>query len=372
MSRSTSLLFLLVAASALAACGDDVRNDPTSSGVGAAGATGAGGSGGDVVTASGTGATGGATGGAGVGGSPAACVEPEGTLLAASKIYWGDKLPDGASSANAWKQYGFDIDGLVTTVTSTDVCKPAAGGSVTGQSDGNAGIDNSFGSNIVPMLSGVAVNFSEEANSAITTGQFTFMLQLAGLTAGDTASPVPTGYYAGAPMGESPKFDGTDCWPVSSESLSAPPDLATTKASFPTASVASNVWSSNGTAEVFLLLPAGGVTMELHIHHARFSAILDADHAGATLGLIGGVIDREELVQAVADLAGAFSPDLCTGTTVESIKNQIRQAADILKDGTQDPTKECDGISIGLGFDLEQVKFGAVADPPPPPPDPCP
>jgi hypothetical protein len=42
-----------------------------------------------------------------------------------------------------------------------------------------------------------------------------------------------------------------------------------------------------------------------------------------------------------------------------------------MKDGTQDPTATCDGISIGIGFDASVVQLGAIADPAPPATDPC-
>ena len=41
-----------------------------------------------------------------------------------------------------------------------------------------------------------------------------------------------------------------------------------------------------------------------------------------------------------------------------------------MQDGTQDPTKTCDGISIGLGFDAELVQLGPIA-PPAATPNPC-
>jgi hypothetical protein len=44
----------------------------------------------------------------------------------------------------------------------------------------------------------------------------------------------------------------------------------------------------------------------------------------------------------------------------------------MMQDGTQDPTRECDGISIGLGFEMTRVVIGAVAAPVAPPANPCP
>jgi hypothetical protein len=34
-----------------------------------------------------------------------------------------------------------------------------------------------------------------------------------------------------------------------------------------------------------------------------------------------------------------------------------------MTDGTQDPTKVCDGISVGLGFDMKPAQIGVVAPP---------
>ena len=49
-----------------------------------------------------------------------------------------------------------------------------------------------------------------------------------------------------------------------------------------------------------------------------------------------------------------------------------REAADILIDGTQDPALTCNGISIGLGFTLTEVRLGEIAPPLVWPEDPCP
>lgn len=70
--------------------------------------------------------------------------------------------------------------------------------------------------------------------------------------------------------------------------------------------------------------------------------------------------------------AGSFDPSFCdlNGPTMASILTQVEQAADILVDGTQDPTKTCDAISIGIGFDAVAVTLGPVVAAPVPT-DPC-
>src|SRR5688500_18114029 len=48
-------------------------------------------------------------------------------VFAMRKMFWGDTDWNGAANANAWKQYGENVDGKVTDRTSTDVCTRGAG-----------------------------------------------------------------------------------------------------------------------------------------------------------------------------------------------------------------------------------------------------
>lgn len=67
--------------------------------------------------------------------------------LVMSRVNFGD-----SPTADAWKQIGFNLDGKVTTATSTNVCGLVPGANPTEQDDGQDGIDNSFGENICPIL----------------------------------------------------------------------------------------------------------------------------------------------------------------------------------------------------------------------------
>jgi hypothetical protein len=62
---------------------------------------------------------------------------------------------------------------------------------------------------------------------------------------------------------------------------------------------------------------------------------------------------------------------VCGPPVLDNLITSIRQASDILVDGTQDPTKPCDGISIGLGFDAVAANLGSVG-PTEPASDTCP
>jgi hypothetical protein len=99
---------------------------------------------------------------------------------------------------------------------------------------------------------------------------------------------------------------------------------------------------------------------------------LSADGVTATEGMLSGVLATKELEEAVAKMAQALSSELCSGSTIDSIKQSIRQGSDIMKDGTQDPAKECDGISVGIGFEAVRVTLAGVAPKASPSPSPCP
>jgi hypothetical protein len=85
---------------------------------------------------------------------------------------------------------------------------------------------------------------------------------------------------------------------------------------------------------------------------------LSADRKSATLGTIGGVLNTEEFVAELKKVGALL--DLCNSSLFDSLITQVRQASDIMSDGTQDPTKTCDGISMGLNFEMGQAQLGDV------------
>jgi hypothetical protein len=91
----------------------------------------------------------------------------------------------------------------------------------------------------------------------------------------------------------------------------------------------------------------------------------------ATEGTISGVIPEAELEDAIAKTAGAISKDLCSGSTLDSIKQTIKQASDIMQDGTNVAGVTCDGISVGIGFEAVAVAVAGVGPQDVPGPDPC-
>jgi len=301
------------------------------------------------------------------------CVTPDGLIVAMNHIYAGDKDPNGTTSSTAWEQYGLNIDGLNTTNNFAGHCQPNSGGTPSQAFlNGNAGIDNSFGHNIVPLLGTVAQGWSDNINMNITAGDAGYFFDLVGATIMPDQTGITTRFYSGDQLGYAPKFDGTDCWPVDGATVNNPNDITSAKVVFSGGSLASNVWTSGPPQTLSLTIAVQGAALTLTLHHAVVQAPFTVDHKGTVLGQISGVLGTEEFVNTVKQLAGTFDPSLCSGSALMAIESQIRQASDIMVDGTQDPNQTCNGISIGLGFTAKQIKLGGVGPASPPPATPCP
>ncbi len=294
-------------------------------------------------------------------------------MLAVTKLYLGDTDRNGTpDKTNGWKQYGFDLDGKISTATSTDLCQPVNGASAKNvYPDGNGGIDNSFGKLILPILLGLSSDTSAQVNMSISSGKYTYLMDLQGLGPGTDQNPVPARMYTGANLGHSPLFDGSDVWPVDPSSLLSPTDITSARTQFPAGYLTLNTWVGVPGPTVYLQLAFGGMSLPLQIGHAVVTMSLDPTHQSATNGTIAGIIPVQAFVTTLQQIAGEIDPSLCSGPTINSILDQIEQAADILQDGTQDPTKPCDGISIGLGFDAHVVQLGSIGPALPPPANPC-
>jgi len=296
-------------------------------------------------------------------------------VMAMSHLYLGDTTWEGtADPTNGWKNFGYDLDGVVSTKESTGLCKPAANASPAAvYPDGLEGRDNSFGKNILKIILGLSSDISTSANEAIEGGEFTIMLAMDNVATGKDCNGVNTKLYGGANMMMAPKWDGTDQWPLLPALLSNPDDPTSAKIQFPNSYVVGNTWVSGTKGTVALSLSISGFSITLNINSAVITIDLADDLKSGTKGTIAGVIETEALIEEISKVAAAFDDAFCdpNSQTLQTILNQLRQASDIMKDGTQNAASTCDGISIGLGFDAKAVQLGPVAPPPDPAPDPC-
>lgn len=322
---------------------------------------------------------------AAVGGPPMAPAGTPATTIttahnyALKKIYLGDTDRTGVASPNAWKNFGYNVDGKVTSSSSTDVCTLVMGAPKGTQADGTNGIDNSFGANILPIITTASAGAAASINTAITEGHFTLMIDVTGL---DDSNPAQTatgltgflnagGAFSGPDGGASPTFTTADNWPVLPTLLANPMDPKSSTVKFPQAYVVGGTFVNGSPATVTLSLEVGGVGISIVINQATIS--FDHKSAGsATNGTIAGVINSTDFIAQLKMVAGRISSTLCTGPSFQSIANQINEASDIMADGSNAPGATCNGISIGIGFDAAEIGppsiVGALA---PASPDPC-
>jgi hypothetical protein len=342
------LALALVTTAAAAGCG------------GGADATGTGGSvgqGGSTVSASVTSsdsssgdATSSSTGGL-------TCTTGEGTVLAGTKLVFGE------GNSGQWKKVGVNIDGLTSTAASKDVCKPNAGAStLTPYPDGDDGIDNSFGKNLLPQIISLYPNWVGDINNGIKNGIFTVLLKMECLPPKGDVPVLTTKLFGGTTLGAMPKFDGTDTWPVAPELLSNLMDPESSTIVFKKSSVTGTTFDSGKNETFILTVPvmtqSKSTSIKLTLYGAQTTMTLADDRKSATNGMISGVLNTEEFVAEIKKVGALLG--LCDSTLFTNLVTQVRQSSDIMADGTQDPNKTCDGISMGLGFEMKEVKLGDV------------
>jgi len=301
--------------------------------------------------------------------------------FAIQQLLLGESDRTGAPSTTAWKAYGYNLDGLVTTKDSTDVCTLAQGAPKSNQADGNNGIDNAFGSVILPIIETAASlpTPSTTISQSIDSGSFTIQLQITGLddtNAAQNSTGLTGQLFASGAYGGTPAFDSTTDWPVEPQLLVDPTDITKgSQISFNQAYITNGTFVSGdlstGGITVTISLVFQGVPLSLSVNHA----VITFDHTDANdaaNGTIAGVIDTQDLITGLKSVAGRISASLC-GSAFDGIAAQIEQASDIIHDGSNKSGVACDGISIGLGFvgkkvaNPDKIASSDAAVPP----DPC-
>jgi hypothetical protein len=301
-------------------------------------------------------------------------------------IHLGDEL-DSSGNPN-WATYGYNLDGKITTATSTDVCTLAPNANKKNQTDGPGGIDNSFGENIIPLLAAVASNPSATINTSITEGHFTVMMDVTGLGSATTLTGLTGAIYGGTLFAQGPNaatavptFTTADNWPLDKTSITSAfasgavqtltqPVVA--KNNFTGAYIVNGEFVSGAPTNVTLSLTIQGVPLTIPIQHAFITFKNPGTSAtNVSGGIIAGVIDAATLVTNIQGVAGNISTSFCTGSTFAQVAKSIMQAADIQDDGTNVAGTACAGISVGIGFDGDEIGQPQVAGDPPVGTNPC-
>jgi hypothetical protein len=283
------------------------------------------------------------------------------TAFAIRTLWLGDVDRKGSGGdGGVWTQFGFDIDGLDTTTTSTNVCKLLPGAPLDTQTDGECGIDNSFGLNWLPIfLTVFGTSWSAQVNAGIAAGGATDILVLQLPASGD-GSNVQGVWLNGAALGHSPTWDGTDVWPIDSSSV-ANGDWMQANVRFDDGYVVGGTYvsaprSGAGAVTIGSLLEAIPEDQSLDPWHVPVTQVqVSVDLAPDGMSVTGGVLSA--IMQG--DKVYAQFESMCCNNLC-SIPQQLEQAADILVDGTNRQGVTCDGISLGIGFEATRVVLGPV------------
>jgi hypothetical protein len=299
---------------------------------------------------------------------PAGPVPQQGgsTVFAITHFYYGDSDRSGNASSCAWASFGLNIDRKTTSATSTDVCTLVVGASTQVQIDGVEGIDNSFGENVLPALEEVDDTFISRSTSDLTNGGATTLVRVDNLGTGASNALLPGMLYRAVATTSPASWDGGDVRAVDTLSLVGG-SVSSPLLAFPKGYMNDRVWvgapaSGQGPLELHLSLDKAPVS-PLVVTHAQVAMTVDPSNASAS-GVISGVLTVQGILTWARQLAGSISTSLCGGSAFQSIASQIEQMADIMTDGSNEPGRTCDGISIGIGFDAKAVKLGSVVTEP--------
>jgi hypothetical protein len=277
------------------------------------------------------------------------------------------------SDANAWAQFGYDLDSRTTTLEdsriSNNSCKRREGSPTGVLKDGALGRDNNFGLHVMSVMKSLKSDIEEAVNSEITEGRRTILIRLDNVGGPDNAS-VPGSLYLATARTSPPSFDGSDEWPVDNASLDS-----TTKqplARFAKGYMAGSVWvsgelgSGTTTLPMPLLMQWAMVPMDGVVISFDTTSGVDSD------GTIAGAMGVENMITALAP--GAKAAGICPGNaTWEQVTSTITQSADLVLGvpSLQDTARTCDAISVGIGFTVTAAVAPMSAVTVPPPTDEC-
>ncbi len=291
------------------------------------------------------------------------------TVIAISRYFIGDTNRLGNLDPNAWRNYGENLDGLVSTPSDQNHCRPVVGANPQNiKTDGVGGIDNSFGENLLPMFTSLSASLSDSINQWLADGKGTGILRLDRFldpAQAPNQNGIGAALYAAADKGSPAYFTGGDVWPVTSESVSGG-NINQPRTVFPDSYVSGGLWVSGHGSDFMLKLDSTSFPLRLPLSRVMITAHIKGSGkvASAVDGSIAGVMNTEAFIAEFRKVAGAIDPSLCDGPTFDSIAQQIRAASDIMSDGTNgDPSKTCDAISVGIGFSGFAAQINGVAAP---------
>lgn len=296
--------------------------------------------------------------------------------VAAKRLYLGTTNSLGAPSNDGWKEWGFDLDSVCTSledsVKNLGTCRrhPEANQDVL--LDGNLCRDNNFGRHVVALLKVSSDGFEQRINDGILEGNNTWVIRIDDLDDAADDPYAPARFYRTSEQKDGTvKWDGTDVRRVSADSVV---DRSLDKALvvFASGYVRNHVWVSGDASNKEIVLPFS-TDLNIPLQGTLITLQLDPDHKNGKRAALGGAIPMSQLEKVLAPVAAAGG--FCPGSPLyTSLLRNVSRFPDVVMGAPnlQDETKDCDGMSLGIGFDVQAIQpITQVVDAPPPEPSKC-
>ena len=283
----------------------------------------------------------------------------------------GVSTRDGEESSDAWKTYGFDLDGLCTTEeqskTSAGTCIRAEKSQPAVLTDGDDCIDNNFGSQLVPLIKILGGDIEKNLVDGVKKGGATLAIKLRDLSPSGNDDSVPGALYAAKSASGASLLDGSDVMDVDESSIvdkDLDRPIATLEGRVELVA-GKRIWKGKATTLALPVVFLAGAAGSVPVRDVRLE--IDLESLRGTVGGYSLVTDIATLVNAILG-----KQKICPGSIIyDSAHNSVAQSADMPEALPHDTTKPCASISLGLGVELTKATLGKAYPTPPPPANPC-
>jgi hypothetical protein len=306
--------------------------------------------------------------------------------LAVQSTRLGSLGEDGKLNNEAWRDIGFDLDGVCTGVESCPgddtppSCKPTVPQIST---DGHDCRDNTFGrleyaAALIPELAKTYGLSDDAFNCALCVGDYNYLFRISDYNGEPNDDQVRVDLYPSpglerplpwdctqATWKDHPCFTPDEKFQVTPESMVDPkpgPDLGNAKVFDPNAFVRDGYIVVHFPDETLVWFPgykALVVAYPLLMQKGVLAGKLTHDVDGVwriTDGTIGGRVRAGDMVKSFRQLG------LCDGDTrYVTMTEFVSKNLDVLADGRNDPNATCDAMSAGIAFTAQQVLAGNLA-----------
>ncbi len=303
-------------------------------------------------------------------------------FVAITKLRLGSQNEAGQEDGNAWMDIGFDLDGACTSSPTCGIDNDNAGcnqGSIPARIDGNDCRDNNFGrfEVFVAQTPEVGAKYrlnDTQFNCGLCAGYYNFLIRVSGYNGEQDDDDVRLDIYPSIGLETTTGIDcstatqpSTLCWLSTDPFILDETGFAEPKTgdALPTAKVFdAHAYIKQGyivatlpddSSFWFPTEPADGVnTFPIRIQKAIVTGRVEKGQDGTIVvrdGVIAGRVKKDDVIGGFRQIG------LCEneGQLYKTMVNYVSSNLDVLADGTNAPTSDCDALSVAVGFEGKEA-----------------